>query len=136
MTRSLYFFINILIYWVLVTWITGLDTGSFGRVTALLVGGLLFATASFAVEPVLGFFKFPVNFWGLLVVGFVVNITFFALMSFGFLPAVLNISSGSIGDGFSPLPIVEIKLASSILVALVAAVLGSLLQIVARKLGS
>jgi uncharacterized membrane protein YvlD (DUF360 family) len=135
MSKALYIYINILIYWVLVTMITGLEVGSMGRNSALLLGGIIFAVVAFAVEPLLSFFKFPLNFWGLLVVGFILNIALFLLLSTGILPAVLVIDDGSIGDGFSPLPIPTIELASSLWTAVVSAIIATLLQILTRKLG-
>lgn len=135
MSKALYFFINILIYWVLVTGVAGLDEGSFGVFTARIVGGLIFAAAAFAVEPVLSFFKFPLNFWGLLVVGFVLNLVVFMLFSTGIMPSVLVVNPGSFGGEFSPLPSPSFNMNSDLLVATVAAVLGTLLQIATRKLG-
>jgi hypothetical protein len=136
MNKSLYFFINVLIYWVVVTAIDGLNAGTFGTLTALILGGLLFALVSFAAEPVLGFFKFPENFWGLLVVGFVLNLLLFIILSTGILSPILKISAGSIGGGFDPLPIPVVTLGSAVVVASVGAVVATLLQILARRLGN
>lgn len=135
MSKTLYFFINVLLFWVLVTALDGLDTGSFGTYTALIIGGIIYAAAAFAVEPVLGFFKFPLNFWGLLVVGFVLNFVVFMIFSIGLLPSILTVSPGTFGGGFEPIPFPEFKLNSDVLVVIVASVLSTLLQILVRKLG-
>ncbi len=137
MTKKFYVFINILIFWVLVTAIDGLNPGSWGMYTALIVGGLVFALLALAVEPVLKFFKFPVNFWGLLVVGFVLNLIMFIIFSIGLLPPILTITTGSFGGGdFRPIPFPIIRMNSSILVAAIGSVIGTLLQILTRQLAS
>jgi uncharacterized membrane protein YvlD (DUF360 family) len=136
MTKTLFIFINVLIYCLLVTVIDGLQVGSFGENFALLAGGLIFALLAFAVEPVLSFFRFPLNFWGLLVVGFILNLAMFILLSTGLMPSILVIEEGSIGSGFSPLPVPELELVSPLMTATAAAVVGTLLQIITRRLGN
>ena len=136
MNKFTLIFGNVLIYWVVVDIVSGLSPGSFGRIFALFVGGLAFALAALAVDPLLGFFKFPSNFWGWLVVGLVINSVLFLILSTGILPSILVIKSGSIGGGFSPIPIPVIKLGSSVMVAFVGAILATLLQISFRKFGS
>jgi len=133
MTKAFQISINILIYWVVVTGLTGLHITS-NKIFALVIGGFIFALVALLVEPVLSFFKFPRNFWGLLVVGFIINLSLFIIYSLGFLPLILTVSSGIIGDGLAPIPFPAISLSSPILVAIVAALIATLLQILFRKL--
>lgn len=135
MSRGLYTFINVLIYWALVTGLDVLAPGSTGKVFALLIGGILFALLAIAVEPVLGFFKFPTNFWGLLVVGFLLNLIFFIVVSTGMLPGLVTIKVGSLGQEFAPLPFPIFALTSTLIAAVVVSLIASLLQILVRKIG-
>lgn len=135
MSKGLYVFINVLLYWALVTGLEVLQPGSTGRIFALLIGGLLFAGLALTVEPVLGFFKFPTNFWGLLVVGFIVNLLFFILVSSGVLPALVRLQAGNIGGELSPIPFPIIALSSTLLAAVVVSLIATLLQILVRRIG-
>lgn len=136
MSKSMFVFVNTLIYFAIVASLSTLEPGSFGNFIALLVGGLIFAALGVAVEPVLSFFKFPVNFWGLLLVGFLLNLVFFGILSFGVLPAILQINAGDFGGELSPLPFPRVNLSTSFVVALLASLLATLTQISVRRLSS
>jgi uncharacterized membrane protein YvlD (DUF360 family) len=136
MKKGLYVFINVLVYWALVTGLNVMNVGSFGTVLALLLGGIIFALLALAVEPVLGFFKFPSNFWGLLVVGFILNLVFFVIISSGALASLATMHTGVLGTELSPLPFPHITLGTSVLVAIAVALIATLLQILVRRLGN
>lgn len=111
-----------------------MHVGSFGRITALIIGGLLFSLAAFLVEPILKFFRFPVNFWGLLFVGLLINILFFGFFSLGIAPSILTVSAGNFGSELSPIPFPTIVMATNFVTCIVAAVITTLLQILTRKI--
>ncbi|MFW5702899.1 MAG: hypothetical protein ACOCXP_02945 [Candidatus Dojkabacteria bacterium] len=136
MGNGLFVFINILLYIALVTIIDGLQPGSLGLATALIAGGILFAIAAVVVEPILSFFKFPLNFWGLLVVGFILNLVLFIVFATGLLPPILTIEQGSLGSGFDPLPLPVLEIDSELLMATLSALIATLFQILLRRLGN
>jgi uncharacterized membrane protein YvlD (DUF360 family) len=136
MKTSLYFVINILLYWALVTGFDVLKVGSFGTIAALLFGGIIFALLSLAVEPVLKFFKFPTNFWGMFLVGFLLNLSYFVVASTGVISSLITIGAGKFGAEFAPIPFPVIQLASTLVVSVVFSILATLLQILVRRLGN
>ncbi len=136
MKKSLYFLINILLYWALVTGFDVLKVGSFGAIAALLFGGILFALLSLAVEPVLKFFKFPTNFWGMFLVGFLLNLSYFVVASTGVISSLVTISAGRFGGEFAPIPFPVIELGSTLVVSVLFSILATLLQILVRRLGN
>lgn len=133
MNKPLYFIINVLIYWVVITGINAVSPGSFGLIFSLLIGGALFSVLSLLVEPLLGFFKFPLNFWGLLVVGFLVNLLFFIILSTGVLPPIIRFNPGSFGAELAPFNFFNIPLANGFIIALFVSVVATLFQILIRR---
>jgi hypothetical protein len=120
---------------VVVTGMNVIQVGSYGQIFALTVGGILFAFLAILIEPLLGFFKFPINFWGLMIVGFLLNLLYFFVLSTGILPAMVILETGNFGGEFSPLPFPVIFLGNKFMVAIFAALIATLLQILFRKLG-
>ncbi len=138
MSKGLYFFINILIYSFIITILNTLSPGSagLGMFFTLVIGGIIFAIFALAAEPLLAFFKFPVNFWGLLVIGFILNLIFFAIMSSGVFPviALVEFNQEFFGEEFKPLPL-YVKINNAFVSSLIASFFTTLLQILTRKLG-
>jgi hypothetical protein len=134
MSKGGYFLVNVLIYWAIVTGINTIDTGSFGTIFALLLGGVMFGLLAFIVEPLLSFFKFPINFWGLLVVGTLLNVIFFTLLSTGILPSIVVFRTGTFGQELSPIPFPIIMLPTKFAVSLLASLIGTIFQIIVRRI--
>ena len=134
MDKKFFILVNILIYATVIAGMSTMHLGSFGRIAALVVGGLLFAIAAFLVEPILKFFKFPINFWGLFFVGLLINLIFFVFFSLGLAPSILTISAGTFGSELSPIPFPVIVMSTNFVTCLVASVLTTLVQILTRKI--
>ncbi len=136
MPKSLIVFVNVLIFALLVIMIPGLDyrTGSFGDAFSVIAAGLIFSLASLLVENLIKFFKFPVNFWSLVIAGFLVNFAVLALFAAGLFPAILIIKPVVVGSNFAPLPIPSFNLETSLATVGAAALVGVALQMLFRRL--
>lgn len=134
MSKSLEFIVNIMLLSVVIVIVDGIEYVAGSEVYGLIVAGTLFSIGALLAEPILGFFKFPTNFWGLLLVGFIINLGLFMLISTNVLPGVLDIGPGAFGSGFNPIPFFRLELDNTALVAAVAAVLATLLQILVKRL--
>jgi len=134
MSNKLYFFINILVFWVAVTAVTAILVPANGRIFSLIAGGAILGTTALIVEPLIKFFKFPVNLWSIILFSGVINFGFFYFLSLGFLPEILIIKTGSFGVELAPVTVTPIKLVDKTsTVALITGIV-TLLQLLGRKL--
>ncbi|MFQ5493368.1 MAG: hypothetical protein ACE5DX_04380 [Candidatus Dojkabacteria bacterium] len=123
MKKKLYLVIrNMLIFWVFVTAMPGLSSpkGPIG----LLIGGLGFGFIMAYLSKVLKFFKFPVNFWGKLIVGSLMTILWMVLMNF-VVKGVIDFGPGYIGGSDFILFTIPklIRLPNALVIILVSSVL-------------
>lgn len=76
---------------------------------SMIIAGVLLGFLMFAIEPILGFLKFPKNFWSYLIVGGILNTVYFILLNTVLL-GIIDFGVGSIGGGFGPIEFERISL--------------------------
>lgn len=133
MTKQLYLFINVLIFATTLAAFSVFNLASWGSIIAIVIGGLCLGILALLSEPTLTFFKFPINFWGLFLVGLILNSLFFLAINVGLIPGLANLRPGVLQSEFTPLAI-RIELVEEFLVIIFLAIVTTLLQITARKL--
>jgi len=79
-------------------------------VFSMVVSGVILGLLMYAIDIVLGFFKFPRNFWGYLVVGSVFILLYFVLLN-TVIVGIIHFGPATLGGSFGPIdfPIVELK---------------------------
>lgn len=107
-----------------------LSEGSF----SFLVGGVLFALAMFAVDPVLGFFKFPRNTWGYLVVGTIFSLLFFVVLN-AVVVGIVDFKVATLGGDFGGINLPELSLETEMITVVFTAIFASALSLLMHVLG-
>ncbi|MBD3351295.1 MAG: hypothetical protein GF364_07390, partial [Candidatus Lokiarchaeota archaeon] len=118
--------INILVFTFVVTTFNGVaaEQGLF----SLVVGGLLFAATIYAIDPVLGFFRFPKNFWAYLIIGTIFSLIYFIVLK-TLLLGILSFGVGSIGGDFGPIEFFRVSLEDEMVSVIFASVYASSLSL-------
>jgi len=83
-------------FWVFIDLMPGLESpnGAIGN----LIAGVLFALVYTSLPGILKFFKFPVNFWGKLLIGTLLTMLLLFVLN-AVLPQILTIGEGYVGGG-------------------------------------
>ena len=102
-------------------------------VFSMLVGGIILGLLMYGIEYVLGFFKFPKNFWGYLIVGSIFTLIYFILLN-TVIVGVINFSPTTIGGSFGPLDFPSFKLDQEIYTVFFSAVYTMLFSLVMNQL--
>ncbi len=133
MPTTLAVFTNVLIYFTVVAATNILRPGSSGKNITMFIGGILLSLLFVITEYAVKFFKFPVNFWSLSLVGFIFNMILFLLLAAGIFPGLAIIQTGNLFGEQGTLA-VDILIESPFLGAIALAVLVTLLQMIYRRI--
>ncbi|MBD3280035.1 hypothetical protein GF389_00740 [Candidatus Dojkabacteria bacterium] len=102
-------------------------------VFSLVFSGLMFGIAVAAIDPILGFFKFPKNFWGFVIIGTLVSFGFFFLLD-TVVVGFLDFRAGYLGGDFGPLEVPTLDIETETLAVIVTAVYAALLTFLFKQL--
>lgn len=102
-------------------------------VFSIVVAGALFGLALALVDPILGFFQFPKNFWAYLIVGTIINFVFYFLLN-SLVVGFLDFQPGYLGGDFGPIEFPQINLDTETLSVIFTAVYSSLLTFLYKEL--
>lgn len=96
---------------ILIAVVTTLDGVDFEQgVFSMIVAGVFLGLLMYVIDPVLGFFRFPRNFWSYLIVGGVMCVIYFLVLN-TLLLGVIRFGVGTIGGDFGPvtLPVLNLE---------------------------
>jgi len=94
MSNPLKIIVNVLLFIAFVVIMPGFNTPP-GPVAAILAG-LGFALIMTFITTILGFFKFPDNFWGKFLIGTLLVLLYFVLLQF-FITGIVTFAAGYVG---------------------------------------
>lgn len=89
---------------------------------SMIIAGVILGFLMYAIEPILGFFRFPKNIWGFIVVGGILSIIYFILLN-TFLLGIIEFGVGTVGGNFGPFEFPKISLETETYTVIFTAVL-------------
>jgi uncharacterized membrane protein YvlD (DUF360 family) len=123
--------IEILIIITVVTTLPGVDFEQ--GVFSMVIAGILLGLLMYTIDPVLGFFRFPSNFWSYLIIGGIINVIFFILLS-TVLVGIIKFGPSTIGGGFGPVDFPTLTLKNETYTVILGAFYAHLLTLFVNQL--
>ncbi|MBN1331447.1 hypothetical protein JW978_01010 [Candidatus Dojkabacteria bacterium] len=102
-------------------------------VFSLVATGIMYGLVISAIEPILGFFKFPKNFWGFVIVGTLLTFAFFFMLD-TVVVGFLDFRAGYLGGAFGPVEFPMMEIETETLAVIVTAVYSALLTFIFKQL--